>query len=211
LAPHLLPKSPTHLFNQPTLRHPDLTPSDIFIDSATGRTTCLIDWQHSIIQPQILAAGYPQAFKNPDEVIPSNLNEPKLPVYLDTLSEQEQTEARALRRQRSLFHSYRVFTSGLNRAHHAALKYRMRRPRHLPVDFAGREWSGTNITLRGAIIRTVQHRHLLPDTLGKICPFHFDETEMEDFGTLEERWAMMDAMLEEYRRRVYDMNEDGWV
>jgi hypothetical protein len=210
LAPHLLPQSPTHPFNQPTHRHPDLTPSNIFIDPATGRTTCLIDWQHSIIQPQILAAGYPPAFENPDEAIPSDLDEPKLPEELSTLSEHEQSEAKALHRQRSLFHSYRVFTGGLNKPHHAALRDRMRRLLHLLVDLAGREWDGNNVTLRGAIMRTVQHWHLLPDTEGKICPVHFDEAEVERFNTVEERWAMMNAVLEEYRRRICGMNEDGW-
>lgn len=67
LTPHLLPNSSAHSFNLPTLRHPDLTPGNIFITPETGRISCLIDWQHAIVQPQLLAAGYPRVFENPDD------------------------------------------------------------------------------------------------------------------------------------------------
>jgi serine/threonine protein kinase len=66
LAPHLLVKDPAHPSNRPTLRHPDPSPSNILI-SPDGRISCLIDWQHVIVQPRLLASGYSGIFANPDD------------------------------------------------------------------------------------------------------------------------------------------------
>lgn len=49
VLPHLLPKDSAHPFNQPVLRHPDLTAGNIFVSPETSRITCLIDWQHAIV------------------------------------------------------------------------------------------------------------------------------------------------------------------
>lgn len=105
LTPHLLPKDPAHPFNQPTLRHPNLTPSNIFVTPRTGRISCLIDWQHAIIQPQLLAAGYPRAFENPDDELSPELVEPKLLEDLASLQAEEQVAVRELHRRRLLFFS----------------------------------------------------------------------------------------------------------
>jgi aminoglycoside phosphotransferase (APT) family kinase protein len=96
LAPYLLPKDPTHSFNQPILRHPDPTPANIYISPETGRITCLIDWQHTIVQPRLLAAGYPRAFENPDDEMDPHLKFPQLPGNLASLPEHEQAAAQEL-------------------------------------------------------------------------------------------------------------------
>jgi hypothetical protein len=77
LTPHLLPKDAAHPLNQPTLRHPNLTPSNIFILPETGRISCLVNWQHAIIQPLALVAGYPHSFENPDAILPDLDSMPK--------------------------------------------------------------------------------------------------------------------------------------
>jgi hypothetical protein len=109
LTPHLLPKDPLHSFNQPVLRHPDATPSNVYIDSETGHITCLIDWQHAIVQPQLLAAGYPRAFESPDDNSPRDLTLPQLPDNLADLPAPEQYAARQFHRRQLLFHFYRGF------------------------------------------------------------------------------------------------------
>jgi len=56
VVPHLAPKPPElHL---PTIRHPDLSPSNILVDDS-GDITGIIDWQHTTILPLFLQAKIP--------------------------------------------------------------------------------------------------------------------------------------------------------
>lgn len=134
LTPHLLPKDPAHPFTQPILRHPDLTPGNIFISPETGRVSCLIDWQHAIIQPQLLAAGYPPAFENPDDELSPELVEPKISEDLTLLDVEEKAAARELHRKRLLFYGYRVLNGHFNQPHIEALRDPLLLGRQMLVD-----------------------------------------------------------------------------
>ncbi|PKY06695.1 hypothetical protein P168DRAFT_295685 [Aspergillus campestris IBT 28561] len=79
IAPYLLPRE----LGRPTLRHPDLTPSNVFICPDTFKVTSIIDWQHTFITPLVLAAGYPRLFENPDPEPPTGLIPPKYPPEYD--------------------------------------------------------------------------------------------------------------------------------
>jgi hypothetical protein len=211
LTPHLLPKDPAHPFNQPVLRHPDLTPGNIFITPETGRISCLIDWQHAIIQPQLLAAGYPRTFENPDDEISPELVEPKLPEDLASLQVEEKTAARELYRQRLLFFGYRVLNGHLNQYHITALRDPLLLGRQMLVERAGRQWEGNLITLKGAIIRAAQFWEHLPDVKDIKCPVQFDKTELDEFAENEDSWLKMSIAVEQWRKRVCNMTEEGWV
>ena len=211
LTPHLLPQATMDPLNRPTIRHPELTPSNIFIDPSTGRVTYLIDWQHTVIQPRLLAAGYPSALKNPDMTYGPKLVEPQLPEDLATLPEEQQWQARGLYGRRLLFYCYRILTGGRNKSHHVALRDPMLLIRQMLVNYTGKQWTGNNVTLRGAVIRAVRFWKLLPDAKDKPCPIHFDDADLERFDELEERWINMSIMMDEYRRRVCNVSEDGWV
>ncbi|KAH8730345.1 amidase signature domain-containing protein [Phaeosphaeriaceae sp. PMI808] len=211
LTPYLLPKNPKHPFNQPTLRHPDLTPGNIFITPESGRISCLIDWQHAIIQPQLLAAGYPRAFENPDNELSPELIEPTLPEDFESLQEEERVAARELYRRRLLFYSYRVLNGHLNQHHIAALRDPLLLGRQMLVDRSGRQWGGNLITLKGAIIRATQFWEHFPDVEDVKCPVQFDQTELDKFAEIEEDWLKMSIMMELWRKRVCSMTEEGWV
>ncbi|KAF2827212.1 hypothetical protein CC86DRAFT_439615 [Ophiobolus disseminans] len=211
LTPHLLPKSSAHPFNQPTLRHPDLTPGNIFITPETGQISCLIDWQHAIVQPQLLAAGYPRAFENPDDLLPPKLVIPKLPEHLSSLSPEEQTATRELHRQRLFFYTYRVLNGHFNQAHIEALRDPLLLGRQMLVDRAGRQWEGNFITLKGAVIRMAQFWEHLPDVQGIECPLRFDRFESEAFADIEDTWLKMSFTVEQWRQTVCGMSEEGWV
>ncbi|KAF2464602.1 kinase-like protein [Lindgomyces ingoldianus] len=211
LTPHLLPKDPAHPFNQPTLRHPDLTPSNIFITPETGRISCLIDWQHAIIQPQLLAAGYPRAFENPDDELSPELVEPKLPEDLESLQVEEKAAVCELYRRRLLFFSYRVLNGHFNRHHIAALRDPLLLGRQMLVDRAGRQWEGNLITLKGAIMRTAQFWEHLPDVKSVKCPVQFDQMELDQFSENEDDWLKMSVAVEQWRKRVCNITEEGWV
>ncbi|KAM5461786.1 hypothetical protein MferCBS49748_007070 [Microsporum ferrugineum] len=102
LAPYILPQDPADPLNRPTLRHPDLNPSNIFV-SEEGEITCLIDWQYTTILPLLLVAGNPPMFDNPDSEPPKDLKQPSLPPDYDTLSAEEKSHADELHRRRMLF------------------------------------------------------------------------------------------------------------
>ncbi|EAT88561.1 hypothetical protein HBH56_242210 [Parastagonospora nodorum] len=211
LTPHLLPKDPAHHFNQPTLRHPDLTPGNMFITPETGRISCLIDWQHAIIQPQLLAAGYPRAFENPDDELSPELVEPQLPEDLASLPAEEKVVARELYRRRLLFFGYRVLNGHFNQHHITALRDPLLLGRQMLVDRAGRQWEGNLITLKGAIIRAAEFWEHLPDVDDIKCPIRFDQTELDEFAENEDSWLKMSVAVEQWQKRVCNMTEEGWV
>jgi hypothetical protein len=211
LTPHLLPKDPSHPFNKPTLRHPDLTPGNIFVSPETGRISCLIDWQHTIIQPRLLAAGYPRAFENPDDELSPVLVEPKLPEDFESLQAEEKVAVRELYRRRLLFFGYRVLNGHFNQPHIAALRDPLLLGRQMLVDRAGRQWEGNLITLKGAIVRTAQFWEHFPDVEDIKCPVQFEQTEIDEFAGNEDSWLKMSVTMEQWRKRVCNMTEKGWV
>jgi hypothetical protein len=79
------------------------------------------------------------------------------------------------------------------------------------VDRAGRQWEGNLMTLKGAVIRTAQFWEHLPDVEDVKCPIQFDQTELDKFAENEDDWLKMSFMVEQWRRRVCSMTEEGWV
>ena len=211
LTPHLLPKDPAHPFNKPTLRHPDLTPGNIFVSPESGRISCLIDWQHTVIQPQLLVAGYPRAFENPDDELSPELVEPELAENLASLGVEERAAAHELYRRRLLFYTYRVLNGHFNQLHIAALRDPLRLGRQMLVDRAGRQWEGNLITLKGAVICAMQFWQHFADVEHVKCPVRFDQAELDEFAENEDGWLKMTIAVERWRARVCNMTEDGWV
>ncbi|PIG88580.1 hypothetical protein AARAC_000971 [Aspergillus arachidicola] len=78
LAPYVLPRDSDNPLNQPTLRHPDLNPNNIFVSPDSGAISCIIDWQHTTAEPCLLVAGHPRAFENLDIKQSLDLKEPSL-------------------------------------------------------------------------------------------------------------------------------------
>jgi hypothetical protein len=83
-----------------------------FVSPENGHVSCLVDWQHAIIQQRLLAAGYPRAFKNSDTEIQKWVA-PK-PRPLETLPEKENVIATQLYRLHFLFFTYRIFNAHQN-------------------------------------------------------------------------------------------------
>lgn len=79
------------------------------------------------------------------------------------------------------------------------------------VDRAGRQWEGNLITLKGAVTRTAQFWEHLPDVKDIKCPVQFDQKELDEFAETEDGWLKMSLAVEEWRRRVCNMTEEGWV
>ncbi|RMJ22773.1 hypothetical protein PHISP_06364 [Aspergillus sp. HF37] len=179
--------------------------------SITGAVSCIVDWQHTTIEPRLLAAGYPRAFENPDITESFDLAEPTLPSEYDSLSIDEKAEeADELYRRRTLFHYYRLFNGVFNKPHLSALRDPPLNPRKHLVDRAARPWSGNLITLMGALVRMTEYWSLLPDTQGVACPVGFGPDELETFREQEEIWFALNAVVGQWRDEI-GVNEDGWV
>ncbi|KAJ6110161.1 serine/threonine protein kinase [Penicillium sp. IBT 16267x] len=210
IAPYLIPQDPTDILNRPTLRHPDLTPSNVFVCPETFSPTCIIDWQHTTITPLLLAAGYPRLFENPDPEPPAGLTPPKYPENYDKTEDKAQVDE--LIRRQSLFYLYRVFNGGLNKAHLKALQDPLILSRQHLVDCAGRQWSGNLMTLRGSLmhIRDIWS-HVPGNDRSPECPVSFSEEELAEQSENEPMWYKLNHLVSHWRDELGGMSEEGWV
>lgn len=78
-----------------------------------------------------------------------------------------------------------------NQAHTECLRDPLLLGRQVLVDWAGRQWAGNLITLKGAVIRMAHFWEHLPDVEGVDGPVRFDEAELEEFADVEDMWLKM--------------------
>ena len=152
LVPYLVPKE--EQLDVPTIRHRDLSPSNIFI-SESGEITGLIDWQHTSILPLSLQAKIPEHFQNWGDEDSENFRPPKLAENLAFMTSVDR-EAELRRYQRRQAHYfYLAFTVQLNKAHFDAMGRRSLILRNQLYDIAGRPWEGDNTSLQAQLIKTM--------------------------------------------------------
>ena len=126
-----------HAPPEPTIRHPDLSSSNIFI-SDSGDITGIIDWQHATILPIFLQAKIPKHFQNYSDDDSENFRPPKLAEEFATMSNSDKEIEMELYRRRQVHYFYLGYTSEINKAHfHAMGKYNLILRNQL-YDVAGR-------------------------------------------------------------------------
>lgn len=190
----------------------DLTPSNVFVCPDTFKVTSIIDWQHTIITPLLLTAGYPRLFENPDPEPPAGLVPPKYPDGYDTMSPEDKAQVDELIRRQSLFYLYRVFNGGLNKVHLKALQDPLILSRQHLVDFAGRQWSGNLMTLRGALMRMRDIWPYVPEKdEGLECPIGFSGHEVAEQTEKEKLWYDLNAVVGHWRDELGGLSEEGWI
>ncbi|KAK2810896.1 hypothetical protein FQN50_002487 [Emmonsiellopsis sp. PD_5] len=210
IAPFLLPKDAENHGSAPTLRHPDLTPSNVFISPETFKINGIIDWQHTVIVPRLLASGHPRLFENPDVEPPPTLDAPQPPDGYESLDHGTKAQVDELLRRRYLYYFYRVFNGAKNQLHLAACADPLLEPRKHLVDYAGRQWNGNLMTLRGALIRMREYWPLLQGQAEK-CPIDFTEAELKQHCENEPTWFDFTALVNYWREEIGGMSEEGWV
>ncbi|PGH07903.1 hypothetical protein AJ80_07943 [Polytolypa hystricis UAMH7299] len=212
VAPYLLPEDRGNPLNQPTLRHPDLNPTNIYVSDSCD-VSCIIDWQHTTILPLLLTAGNPPQFENPDPEPPKGYNKPTLPENYESLEPQEKSQADELYRRRMLFHLYVIFNAKDNKPHFNALRYPLLALLQHLVDRAGRPWSGNIITLKGALLRVIgSWDTLMAERLKKVsCPVSIDADDVQEFYSIEDNWIKANILVEHWRSVLDDLGQDGWV
>ncbi|RJE23333.1 hypothetical protein PHISCL_04319 [Aspergillus sclerotialis] len=197
IAPYLLPADPSNTLSRPTLRHPDLTVSSVFICPDTFKVKCIIGWHHTVITPMLLAAG---------------LEPPKYPSNYDTMGSDERAQVDELMNQRSFFHLYRVFNGGLNEMHLAVLNELLRIEIQGLALFANRQWCGNLMSLRRSLVRIPYIWDSLPGKDGAPeCPIEFSENEVRDQIENERIWLDLNRMLCYWTNELGGPSEEGWL
>ncbi|KAF3484117.1 serine/threonine protein kinase [Arthroderma uncinatum] len=212
ITPYLLPQDMKSALNKPTIRHPDLTPSNVFICPDTHQVKCIIDWQHTSIKPLSLIAGYPRLFENPDAELSKDLKPPSYPEDYNTMDPEAKANADELFRRQSLFYLYRVFNGGRNKVHLKAMQdpfYLLRQ--HL-VESAGRQWAGNLMTLRGALMSTCNSwSYASGQDSQSGCPISFSEDEIRKQTDDDPMWCNLNALVSHWREELGGLTEEGWV
>jgi hypothetical protein len=197
-------------FNKPTIRHPDLSPSNIFI-SNSGEITGLIDWQHASVMPLFLQAKIPKHFQNWGDEDSENSRPPRLPENYEELDENEQSHALERYRRRQVHYFYVNYTNRHNEAHSKVLDLP-----HLVITnklytTAASPWEGDNISLKAGIIALskgwtkVPHFHIRG-------PFPIKYTQSEITQSLDINKKQQEGDVDmQLLRRCFTTNIQGWV
>lgn len=174
VAPYLVPIGED--LNAPTIRHPDLSPSNIFI-SETGNIIGIIDWQHTAILPAFLQAKIPKHFQNYGDDDSENFRRPKLAEGIEAMSESDKEVEMGLYRRRQVHYFYLGYTSSRNKPHFHAMGKHNLVLRNQLYDTAARPWEGDNTSLQAQLIKTLEH---WPDirTTGEAPPIQYSEGEI---------------------------------
>ncbi|KAF7513613.1 hypothetical protein GJ744_008907 [Endocarpon pusillum] len=202
ISPHIVPDDPG--FNRPTLRHPDLSPSNIFISK--GEITGLIDWENTTILPLFMQAWIPGHFQNFGDEESENFRQPKLPANFRSLSPEEKEVEEELYRKRQLHFFYLGATSNTNRRHHDALFFDPEARRAKLYQKARAPWEGDNISLKAQLIRTVQHWYSICSNGAGPCPVSYSKDETKQYLELAAEKKGLDDSLQV----LYDLIGIQW-
>lgn len=148
LAPHITPPGS---YSAPTLRHPDLSLSNIILAPGSSKISSIIDWQDTVIFPRFIQAGYP-VFCEHDSSKPQSLQIPSLPDNFDKMDIDQQIQSRAIFRLEEANLYYTAATGVHNDQHMAVLKLPHLRMRQYLLRQTGYPWEADVINLRAALV-----------------------------------------------------------
>ena len=195
----------------PTLWHPDLRKSNIFISPTPPHNILsVIDWQTAKIAPMYLQTAFPQAmlYTGGRFKVSGSPNTPSLPEGFEELS----TEEKAILKE----HQWQAFVQ----------KYQMelikRDVRHLtglahpyaplfiePIFLAPRTWDDGIHGLKRSLTLIQLNWDILSDD-GTPCPLKFSPEEINRTAEVAERWKSYDARVESLSREL-EVGIDGRV
>ena len=195
LAPLLVPPDPGH--NSPTLRHPDLSLSNILLAPGSTKITSIIDWQDAMTFPLFMKAGHP-AFCEHDSSKPQSLQIPVLPPNFNDLCAEDQIQARSKFRLEEANLYYTATTGIYNKDHMSALKIPNLGMRQYLYQQTGYPWDADVINLRAALVGITS-----PQVWSAIssapCPVSFTEQERHIAIEESKEWNESESVLSAIR------------
>jgi aminoglycoside phosphotransferase (APT) family kinase protein len=197
VAPHLIrPGS----YTAPTLRHPDLSLSNILLAPGTSKIISIIDWQGATILPRFMQAGYP-AFCHHDSSQPQSLEIPSLPDDFDKMGIDEQRQIKAIFRLEEANLYYTAATGVHNEEHMNVLKIPHLGMQQYLLRQTGYPWDADVINLRAALVGITT-----PSVWSKIssaaCPVEFSEEEREAAIAESQEWNESEQLLSRVREHL---------
>ncbi|KAH8590581.1 serine/threonine protein kinase [Bisporella sp. PMI_857] len=184
---YLSPKA--EALNIPTIRHPDLSPSNIFISDSGN------------------IAGI--HFQNHGDDDSENFRRPKLADDFAAMTDGDKEKEMELYRRRQVHYFYLGYTSSLNKAHFHAMGKHNLVLRNQLYDIASRPWEGDNTSLQAQLIKTLA---IWPE----ICspedspPVHYSHAEAEQCLARDAKQKQADEQIQEIRDLI-GINIEGWV
>jgi hypothetical protein len=205
-APHLVPNE--EQLNVPTIRHPDLSPSNIFI-SDSGSITGIIDWQHATILPIFLQAKIPKHFQNYGDDDSENFRRPKLAETFAIMADSDKEIEMERYRRRQVHYFYLGYTSRLNKAHFHAIGKPNVVLRNQLYDTAGRPWEGDNTSLQAELIKIMAHWSEITSPEAS-PPVQYSSAEVEECLERDFKQKDADDQMQQVRDSI-GINIEGWV
>ncbi|OGM48773.1 hypothetical protein ABOM_003006 [Aspergillus bombycis] len=198
IAPFLVPPEPAN--NSPTLRHPDLSMTNILLEPGSSKIAGIIDWQDAVIFPLFMQAGYP-AFCEHDFSKPQRLKIPQLPENFNEMCVEEQTQAKAKMRMEEANLFYLAATGLQNNAHLKALQIPHIGMRQYLFRQTGYPWDADTINLSAALVG-ISTPHVWSSITSLPCPVSFSDEEREK--SLEESadWNDSERLLSTIRNHL---------
>ena len=191
VAPYVLPKE--EVTHASVLWHSDLHAQNIFVDAENpARILGIIDWQSVSASPLFMQTTRP-GFLDYNGPVPGELGKVSLPDNFDTLSPDEQREAKALHQSQTLHNLYLARSYRQNPEAFVAVHQKANLQHQVSVV------PGTILMdyepYLNKLLRDVEKRW--PEIVGMgsdrhplmPCPIHFSSTEIRQQERDEELWA----------------------
>ena len=204
MAPHLVPKQEDLGF--PTLRHPDLHQSNIFLCPKSKQILSIIDWQGAAILPFFVQSGYPVLCDH-DPTRPQTLEKPKLSESFDNMNSEQQEEA-LIKLKHEQANLYYTAATGLKcERHMRALRLPYLEMRQYLIKQAGMPWDGDLVNLRAALIGVHSKWN---DLVGEHpCPVSFTSEEVQIAMQESKEWNEAAEVLATIRNTLGIDGEGG--
>lgn len=204
LAPHLTrPGS----YSAPTLRHPDLSLSNILLAPGSSKIISIIDWQDAAIFPRFIQAGYP-AFCEHDSSQPQSLHVPSLPDNFDEMSIDEQRQAKVIFRLKEANLYYTAATGVHNDKHMDVLKTPHLGMQQYLIRQTGYPWDADIINLRAALVG-ITTSSVWSKISSAVCPVVFSDEEREAAIADSQEWNESEQLLSQVREHLNIDPEGG--
>lgn len=203
LAPYLIrPGS----YSAPTLRHPDLSLSNILLAPGSTKIISIIDWQDAVIFPRFMQAGCP-AFCEHDSSQPQSLRIPSLPDDFNEMGIEQQRQVRATFRLEEANLYYTAATGVHNDKHMDVLKLPHLGMRQYLIRQTGYPWDADVINLRAALVG-ITTTSVWSSISSAVCPVVFSDEEREVAMAESREWNDSEQLLSQVREYL-DIDPEG--